>query len=81
MTLGSADGTKIAELYRSAQLSDGQLLELAGLIERAGGREWTQTAAEEQIEAATACLTAAEVVPGIAGKLQELANLVLSRKH
>ena len=58
---GGPGGAELAELYlRPEPLDDDELVRVAALIERAGGRRWARSEAQRQHRTALACLAAAD---------------------
>jgi geranylgeranyl diphosphate synthase type I len=77
-----SESRQLAELYQQAEpFSDGQLLQIADLIERAGGRQWAEREAPRQLKAAMRCLAVANGVPGSAERMRDLVRLVAARNH
>jgi geranylgeranyl diphosphate synthase, type I len=79
---GTSAGAELATLYHRAQpLSPDELAHVAGLVERAGGRAWSQAKAEELLAEALRHLASARPQPCAAGELTALAGLVTRRDH
>jgi geranylgeranyl diphosphate synthase type I len=75
-------GQELAELYqRPEPFEPGELPHIAGLIERAGAREWSGQRAAREITAAAESLAAADCEPEAAAALREVARLLLTRDH
>jgi geranylgeranyl diphosphate synthase type I len=77
---GTAAGERLAALYRRHQpLSATDLAQAAELVERAGGRVWSQSQATELLDAALAELDAAESASQAAAELAALARRAVHR--
>jgi geranylgeranyl diphosphate synthase, type I len=77
---GTAAGEQLAALYRRHQpLSATDLAQAAELVERAGGRAWSQNQATELLDAALAELDAAEPASQAAVELAALARRAVHR--
>ncbi|WP_329791545.1 polyprenyl synthetase family protein [Lentzea sp. DG1S-22] len=76
---GSEAGRLLGDMYRTRSIADAAATERATrLLERAGGRDWTEAQAIRNHRLALACLD--ELGPGwSAGELRALADLVVSR--
>ncbi|GAA3677525.1 family 2 encapsulin nanocompartment cargo protein polyprenyl transferase [Lentzea roselyniae] len=81
MQAGCAASDELTELYRTQAITEARLARAVGLVERAGGRTWTQTEAERQYRLALDCL---EEIGGDAraeAELAALANLMINRNR
>lgn len=79
---GSSAGSELAELYRCEQpFSADELAHAADLVERAGGRAWSQAQAAELLTTALGHLNAAGPAVRPAAELSALAHLVADRDH
>ena len=77
---GTVAGEQLAALYRRPQpLSATDLVQAAELVERAGGRVWSQSQATELLDAALAELDAAEPASQAAAELAALARRAVHR--
>jgi geranylgeranyl diphosphate synthase type I len=76
----TAPGRELAMLYRSP-LPDACLARAASLIDRAGGRAWSQSQADALLTDALTALTEAAPEPGAAAELTALAHLSTHRDH
>ncbi|WP_030393974.1 polyprenyl synthetase family protein [Kitasatospora purpeofusca] len=79
---GTADGDRLAEEYRRA--AAGEAVDPAGLallVERAGGRRWTEARAAGHAAAARDRLGALTGDPVAAAELAALAGLITDREH
>ncbi|MFJ4671343.1 polyprenyl synthetase family protein [Kitasatospora purpeofusca] len=79
---GTADGDRLAEEYRRA--AAGERVDPAGLallVERAGGRRWTQQRAAGHAASARDRLGALTGDPAAAAELAALAGLITDREH
>ncbi|MGW0248548.1 polyprenyl synthetase family protein [Nocardia goodfellowii] len=75
LNLGNSASARLAELYcGSATLDDDALRTCADLIEAAGARAWAHQETERQLDAALACLQAANPEPEAAARLVALAR-------
>jgi geranylgeranyl diphosphate synthase type I len=81
LTSGTAAGDELAELYRrTTPLDDDELRNAAALIERAGGRAWSQEQADDLMARARFRLDEIGHSPAVA-ELVDLASMVTSRDH
>ncbi|TCC34927.1 polyprenyl synthetase family protein [Kribbella sindirgiensis] len=79
---GTSAGRKLAVLYRrEVDPTDADLVEMAELIEQAGGRRDSQTRANALLTASLEELTASGIPAAEATGLERLARLVTSRQH
>lgn len=79
---GSAAGAELGVLYRRPHpFSDADLAHVAELVERAGGRAWSQAQAGELLDAALGHLDAARPAPRAAAELAALARMAIHREH
>jgi geranylgeranyl diphosphate synthase, type I len=75
-------GRELAELYRGeSPLSSGELVHAADLVDRAGGRTWSQSQTETLLTQALAHLRAAMPTTPAAIELAALARLTTHRDH
>ncbi|GAA4019033.1 hypothetical protein GCM10022247_48330 [Allokutzneria multivorans] len=75
LNAGNGAAARLAELYyRSEPLDDAELRTCADLIEQAGARAWAHEETHRQLDAAMACLQAANPEPGAAAELAALAQ-------
>ncbi|WP_394849568.1 polyprenyl synthetase family protein [Pendulispora brunnea] len=82
--LASSDGARarLAELYASpAPLTPSDVRAVIGLIERLGGRAWTEAEMRRQLDAALSSLDAANLDPAAADELAEMASMAVRRDH
>lgn len=80
LTSGSAPGRELTALYRgTAPLTEEEAARAADLVERAGGRQWSQTQADELITRARNHLAEAHPAPRAAAELDTLARLITHR--
>lgn len=67
-------GDRLAELYaRPDNLTEAELYEAAGLVAAAGGRDWTEQRADEELEAALARIASLPLPEPVAQEFSELA--------
>lgn len=79
---GTSAGARLAELYgRPHALTEHELARAAALVEEAGGRSWTQKAADEEMAAALTSLDSLDLPDDVAAELTELAHLLGRRDH
>jgi len=77
---GGPDSVELAELYqRPEPLDDEDLLRVAVLIERSGGRRWARAEAERQCRSALTCLRAADPTEDAYAALTALATGLVER--
>jgi geranylgeranyl diphosphate synthase type I len=82
LTSGTAAAAELAAGYHgTAPLSPAELAEVAGLVERAGGRDWSRTRAWALRAEALHHLAEARPAPRAAAELTGLAELITSRDH
>jgi geranylgeranyl diphosphate synthase type I len=75
LNAGTGAAGRLAELYHRAEpLTDADLRTCADLIEEAGGRDWAHQEAHRQLQAALACLQAANPAPRAAAELTAIAH-------
>ncbi|MGQ0838211.1 family 2 encapsulin nanocompartment cargo protein polyprenyl transferase [Actinokineospora sp.] len=78
----TAAGRDLAAIYhRAASLSAADLVRAAELVDRAGGRAWSQTQADDLLDQALHHLHAAAPAPRAATELAALARLATRRDH
>jgi geranylgeranyl diphosphate synthase, type I len=76
----TAAGTELAGLYRRSEpLSQRELAHAAGLVERSGGRRWSEAQADEQLARALEHLHRAGLDGSAVEELTALAQLVTTR--
>jgi geranylgeranyl diphosphate synthase, type I len=76
------EAAELAVLYhRDEPLTDDELAHVAGLVERAGGRAWSQTTADELLAEALGHLMMTHPEPIAAAELTAVANLITRRDH
>lgn len=81
LTSGTAAGRELANLYhRDGELSDGELLRAAELIERAGARAWSEAQLKVFVSRAMGDLDLAEPTAGAAAGLRSLGCLITSQQ-
>jgi geranylgeranyl diphosphate synthase type I len=81
LTSGTPAGHELAALYhRPDPLSDAELAGVAGLIDEAGGRAWSQARAGDELATARHHLRSADPVAQPAHELEALARLATSRE-
>jgi geranylgeranyl diphosphate synthase type I len=77
---GDAGRELAAWLSRSDEASEADLRHAAGLVERAGGREWALTEARDRVRRAAEALDGAGVSPTNREQFDELARFVVERQ-
>jgi geranylgeranyl diphosphate synthase, type I len=78
---GTDAGQQLASLYSSQQeLTDTEVEQLALLVEKAGGREWSRSEAERMMSESLSAARRAERRPGAAERIEEVAHLVVNRE-
>lgn len=75
----SGDAAELGNLIDTGLSGDGDLQRAAGLIEAAGGREWTNSLAEGEMELALQAIRSAGVAESVARDLEEVAMFVTLR--
>ncbi|MDQ7809588.1 family 2 encapsulin nanocompartment cargo protein polyprenyl transferase [Amycolatopsis sp. A133] len=79
---GTAAGEDLAALYaRREPLGETELARAAGLVESAGGRQWSQAQADALLSKALRDLTAAAPPSRAGAELASLARLITTRTH
>lgn len=82
LTAETPEGRELAARYRRGdQLSTVEVSELAELVDRAGGRAWSQRQADDLVATALRHLRSAHLLPRAADELDALARLVTRRDH
>jgi geranylgeranyl diphosphate synthase, type I len=82
LTSGTAAGRELAVLYRREDpLTTGELVHAANLVERAGGRAWSQAQTDYLRDRALRQLSAATPAERPAAELAALSRLVTNRDH
>ncbi len=77
---GSTHSARLAELYRRPEPFEEQDLELvADLVQAAGGRQWAVHRAEQETDAARACLAELDPPAPVRAALEALADYVTER--
>jgi geranylgeranyl diphosphate synthase type I len=71
---------ELRRLLAKADRTDDELEQLAGLVERAGGRSWAAEEAERRLAAALAELEAADMPTGARAELEALARFIVARE-
>jgi geranylgeranyl diphosphate synthase, type I len=81
LTSGSPPGQELAELLgRTEALGEDELLHAAQLVEAAGGREWTETEADEQLAAAARCLAETDMPQDVRAGFAGIAGYITGRQ-
>lgn len=79
---GTPAATALRALYlRPEALTEHQLVESAGLIEAAGGREWTERRADMEMAAALDALAELDLPTEVAAEFSSLARALCRRDH
>ena len=82
LTSNTEAGTELAELYARETLpADDELPHVADLVDRAGGREWSRTQADELVARAVHRLDELSPASPVAAELTDLARLLIHRDH
>lgn len=82
LTSGTSAGHQLAALYaRDQPLSASDLLSAADLVERAGGRSWSQDQVDDLLVRALDELESADLMAQPAADLAAVAHLVVQRDH
>jgi geranylgeranyl diphosphate synthase type I len=80
LSSGTAAGRELAALYRTGEpLPEADLVRAAELVERAGGRAWSQAQADDLLARALSHLRAAAPQPRARAELEALARLIARR--
>ena len=78
---GSAAAAELADLYSREHLDDEAVARATALIEEAGGRAATASAARQCMERAVEAVTSVDLDPAAAAELQDLAAFIVDREH
>lgn len=82
LTSHTPAGEELAELYRRPEpFTDDELSHVAGLVDRAGGREWSRSQADELVARALVRLDELDPASPVATELSDLARLLVRRDH
>lgn len=82
LTSGTAAGRALADLYeRDGRFSDGELEQAAALIDRAGGRTWSEAQLGRHLSRALRELQLAEPAASAAAELRALAFMIANRRR
>jgi geranylgeranyl diphosphate synthase type I len=82
LTSGTAAGERLGRLYAQPEaLSEEELVQAAGLVEAAGGRNWALRRATAELDAALALLAERVPDPALAEPLCDLAHRLAGRDH
>jgi geranylgeranyl diphosphate synthase type I len=82
LTSGTEAGDELAELYaRTSPPPDKELPHVADLVEKAGGRAWSQAQADELLARAVVRLDEVGSTSPAAAELTDLARLLIHRDH
>jgi geranylgeranyl diphosphate synthase type I len=82
LTSNTAAGQELAELYaRTAPPTDDELPHIASLVEKGGGRSWSQTQADNLLARALVRLGELGPETAAAAELTDLARLLTHRNH
>ncbi len=81
LSSGTDAGAELACLYAQDRLDDRQIARAASLVEEAGGRDATEAAAQGRLLRASEALSTADIKPGPARELRELAHFVVNREY
>jgi geranylgeranyl diphosphate synthase type I len=77
---GTAASARLAVLLAQEEpLSEEQLVEAAGLVDEAGGRNWAETAADKRIASAEAQLMNADIPGDVRAEFLDIARFVTAR--
>jgi len=80
--LSSADpgADELAELLCVPELSESQIVRMAQIVERCGGREATNDLADERLECALEALNEAQIVESARQQFEDIAHFVVERQ-
>ncbi|MFE4450810.1 family 2 encapsulin nanocompartment cargo protein polyprenyl transferase [Streptomyces sp. NPDC056796] len=81
LTSGTPAAAELAALYNGSMNTRVEVRKAADAVDRAGGRDWAQTAAADRMARAVHQLSRAVPEPGDAGDLLALAEFVTRRTH
>ncbi|WP_307125009.1 family 2 encapsulin nanocompartment cargo protein polyprenyl transferase [Streptomyces sp. B1I3] len=81
LTSSTPAAAELAELYRGAMNTPGEVGRAADAVDRAGGRDWAQACAADRMARAVHHLSRAVPDPAAAGDLLALAEFVTRRTH
>ena len=77
---GAGAGEELAALYAKDHLDEADVARATLLVEQAGGRDATERAARRRLRSASDILSAADIRPGPAREMLELARFVVNRE-
>jgi geranylgeranyl diphosphate synthase type I len=77
---GTKAGEQLASLFAKDHLEEADIARAADLVEKAGGRVATVAAAKQRLQGAVKAISAADIEPGPAGELLDLAHFVVDRE-
>ena len=82
LNAGTAESARLAELYGApGEPSEDDLLEMARLVEAAGGREWASAEADRRIAAAEKHLAESGIDDEVRAEFRDIALFVTARDH
>jgi geranylgeranyl diphosphate synthase type I len=82
LSAGTAAAARLAEIYVQPEPLDRQQLEtVAALIEKCGGRQWSEQELARQLADAERCLDQIAIPPGVRAELLATARFVAARDH
>jgi geranylgeranyl diphosphate synthase, type I len=81
MTSGSDEGQELGELFAEPRaLTEDEVARAAWLVEAAGGKERTETAADEELSSAVSCLAEAEMPDDVRAEFAGIAEFITARQ-
>jgi geranylgeranyl diphosphate synthase, type I len=81
LTAGTAASAELAALLRQADpLSEDDLARAAGLVEEAGGKDWTENEAAAQLAAAHRCLAETSIPDDVRADFAGIAEFITARQ-
>jgi geranylgeranyl diphosphate synthase type I len=81
LTSGTEPGRDLAVLLATpGPLTEQELLRAAELVEGAGGRDWTESRADDALTSAVSYLTEADLPPDVRAEFQAIAEFVTARQ-
>jgi geranylgeranyl diphosphate synthase, type I len=81
ITSGTAEGAELAALFAQPQpLTEDEVAHAARLVEQAGGRERTETAADVELSSAIRCLDEAQMPDEVRAEFAGIAEFVTARQ-
>lgn len=79
LTSGTAPGERLRRIYGHGRVGEPEIV--AGLVEDAGGRAWTESEASRLLREAQRCLDALDMPAHVRAELHDVARFVVEREY